>query len=230
MTFLIHAKKTSSIYMKQFLIGSAIVFAVTLCVSRITYAQGTTYLSSLQGGTSGFVTVASDYWLALSFETGTNAGGYLLNSVQLKMFQASSNASGFAVTLYASTRTNVFGKPINDFGSLVGSDNPSTHGIYTYTASGVTLGSSTYYFIVLTAATASATGVYQLDAGGSPNSIGGWDTGFNYYSADNGASWSIFQPGGQFAINATAIPEPSASWFLLLGFGVVIYARRTFHR
>jgi hypothetical protein len=152
-------------------------------------------------------------------ETGTNAGGYVLNSVQLQMFQESGNAGGFAVMLYSSANNFFSSFPGGNLGSLAGSDNPSTQGIYTYTASGPTLAASTYYFIVLTAATGSATGAYQLGAGGPYNSIDGWNTAIDNYSSNDGASW-FHGGGGEFAITATAIPEPSAE--TLSGFGGIL--------
>jgi hypothetical protein len=44
---------------------------------------------------SGSPSVASDSWLAAEFGTGTDASGYVLNSVQLGMTDASGNPSGF---------------------------------------------------------------------------------------------------------------------------------------
>jgi hypothetical protein len=126
--------------------------------------------------------------------------------------------------------------PGSSLGVLTGSLNPATAGTYTYTpASNLTLSSSTDYYIVLTAGTTVANGSYQWDIAPSSisyNQTGGWNALHAlFYSNDDGSSW--IRQGGlnpQFAINATAVPEPSPSFLLLLGSGVFIYVRRAFHR
>ena len=125
--------------------------------------------------------------------------------------------------LYQSTKNNPFGSPGNNLGNLTGSDNPSTQGIYTYTATDLTLDPSTFYFIVLTAETATANlGNGFGESGYHP--MDGWNTAFNYYSNNEGVSWAGAGGGPEYAIIATPIPEPSAEMLLglsgifLLGF------------
>jgi hypothetical protein len=60
----------------------------------------TAYLSNLGQSSTGSLAVGSDSWLAASFGTGTNEGGYELNSIQLAMTDASGNPSGFTVMIY----------------------------------------------------------------------------------------------------------------------------------
>jgi len=148
--------------MKRIVIGGVIVFAVGLFAPRIATAQGTvTYLSNLGQASAGSLAVGSDSWLAASFITGTNASGYSLNSIQLAMTDASGNPSGFTAMLYSAIGvTGVF--PGSSLGTLNGSLNPVSGGIFTYTpASNPTLLPSTGYFIVLTAGTAIANGAYS---------------------------------------------------------------------
>src|ERR1039457_5454895 len=96
--------------------------------SQNTQAQGTiTYLSNLGQASTGSRAVGSDLWLAESFLTGTNAGGYLLDSVQLGMTNASGNPSGFTLMLYSSI-LNFEYFPSNDLSTLSGDANP-TNGI-----------------------------------------------------------------------------------------------------
>src|ERR1041384_3547059 len=114
--------------MKKLIISGLTVLAVALSVPQITQAQGTTYLSNLGGTPVNSAAVGSDSWLAASFYTGNNPGGYFLDSFQLRMNDASNSPSGFAVMLYT---TGLF--PRSSLGSLSGSPNPSTAGIYTYT-------------------------------------------------------------------------------------------------
>ena len=100
-------------------------------VQRIS-AQGTLYVSNLGQGPTGSTAIGSDSWIAQVFVIGTNSGGYALNSIQLLMNPASGNPTDFSVSIYSSL------SPIYDLGSLSGSG-PAAGGIFTYTASGITL-------------------------------------------------------------------------------------------
>jgi hypothetical protein len=124
--------------------------------------------------------------------------------------------------------------PGSGLGSLAGSLNPATGGIYTFTDdSNITLSAATHYFIVLTAATAIANGAYNWSATSTPS------PGFNSYHwgggqipllhSSNGSSWnSISVIYHQFAINATAVPEPGVlSLFGLGGLGFLWHRRPT---
>ncbi len=219
--------------MKKFII----IFAVGLLIQQITKAQGTTYVSNLGQSSIGSESVGSDSWVAVPFITGANVGGYTLNSVQLAMTAASGNPIGFTVMLYRSTFNGPpppFALPGVSLGTLNGSLNPVTAGTYTYTpASSFTLSPNIEYFIVLTARTAVANGAYDLSAAGPIpyNSSDGWSSQVWDWTSSNGLFW--IQPPSvysQFAITATAIPEPSSSFLLLLGSGVFIYVRRAFRR
>ena len=210
-----------------------IICAVGLLTQQATRAQGTlTYLSNLEQPSAGSLAVGSDSLLATSFRTGTNASGYVLNTVQLGMADATGNPSGFTVMLYSL----LFGAltPGQSLGTLAGSLNPATGGSYTYTPdSNLTLFPNTFYYIVLTAGTAVANGAYDWSYVGvnSYNPNGGWVGFGGSLTSINGSSWTGI--GGtfpEFAITATAIPEPSPSWLLLLGSGIFIYVRRALHR
>ena len=212
------------------------MFVVGLLTQRVTQAQGTlTYLSNLGQPSSGSDIVGSNSWLFTTFRVGTNPNGYVLNSIQLEMTDASGTPSGFTVMLYGQAN-NPFGGFIgSSLGTLSGSTNPSTAGIYTYTDdSNLILSPHATYYIVLTAGTAVANGAYDWSLAGanSYNPSDGWNSlGGDLQTSSNGSSWSSpasYDP--QYAINATAIPEPSPSWLVLLGSGIFIYVRRAFHR
>jgi hypothetical protein len=215
---------------------SIIMFVVTLLASRLVQAQGTIYLSNLGQTSAGSNPVGNNSWLAALFTTGNNTGGYVLNSVQLGMTDASGSPSGFTVMIYARSGNIAGFFPGNSLGTLNGSTDPSTGGIYTYTASGLTLSPSTRYFIVLTAGTAVANGAYDWSVmnTSSYNPDDSW-AGSVTLGSNNGSSWTTLPTYPQFdfsqyAINATAIPEPSAVSLLLLGSGVLIYVRRIHKR
>jgi hypothetical protein len=139
-----------------------IMFVLGLLIQQIAKAQGTmTYLSSLSQTSAGSLAVGSNSWLASDFFTGTNADGYSLDSIQLGMADASGNPNGFTVMLYtAIVKAGSF--PGSSLGTLDGSLNPTTAGVYTHIpASSLTLSPGTEYFIVLTAGTALANGAYD---------------------------------------------------------------------
>ena len=194
-------------------------------------AQGTLYLSSLSPTSTGSVAVGSNSWLASFFSTGNSTGGYLLNSVQLAMTDASGSPGGFQVSLYsANALGGVF--PGSSLGTLVGSADPATAGTYSYnTASSLALAPSSYYFIVLSASTAVASGAYSWSESAYPPGFtaGGWFTQNGILLSNNGTSgWSptSYQGIGQFSIFATPAPEPGVLGLFALGGLLVAFQRR----
>jgi hypothetical protein len=200
-----------------------VLVLITLVARQITQAQGTTYVSTLGQSSSGGAPIGSDSWRAAAFRTGSNSGGYILDSVQIAMTGASGVPTGFTVMLYA----GFF--PQSGLTSLSGSANPSTAGVYDYTPpSSLALAPRTYYNVVLTAGTPTANGAYGWSTAvwspGLFNQSGGWAGYFigascNYTSTD-GLAWYVAEsdPGlFQFAVNATPVPEPGVLAFLLLG-------------
>lgn len=209
-----------------------------LLIAQSSQGQGTVYVSNLSQTSTGSEAVGSDSWIAAQFHTGNTANGYLLDSVQLAIANATGSPSGFMVMIYAQSGDPNAILPGSSLGNLSSSLDPSAAGIYTYSpASNFTLLSNTSYFIVLTAGTTIANGAYEWSLSGvnSYNPNGGW-TVFGGVSSDvlkssNGSTWnSLSGVYPQFAITATPIPEPSSSLLLLLGSSVFIYVRRTFHR
>jgi hypothetical protein len=220
-------------YMKRIIINGFMAFALALMAPQIAQAQGTiTYVSNLGQPSSGSFSVGSDSWFEAEFITGTNAGGYLLDSVQLAMTEASGNPSGFTVMLYGRS-TNVFAIfPGSSLGTLNGSLNPVTGGIYTYTpTSSLALSPRTGYFIVLTAGTAVANGAYQWSVTSTPTpgyNEYHWAGGIRSAHSSDGLNW-LYTSGtyGQFAINATGVPEPGVlSLFVLGGLGFLWHRRK----
>ena len=180
-----------------------------------------TYLSSLSQASTGTPSVGSNSWLAAQIFTGTNALGYSLDSIQLGMADASGNPSNFTVMLYSAISGGAT-LPGSNLGTLNGSLNPTAAGIYTFTpASDLTLSPHTTYFIMLTAETTVANGAYSWsESTFPPNSSSDWGTGNGVLHSSNGTSgWSPtpYLGIGQFAINATATPEPGILGLFGLG-------------
>jgi hypothetical protein len=193
----------------------AIVIATELFAPSFVQAQGTLYVSNLGQTPTGSAAIASDAWIAQRIITGNNSSGYILNAIQLLMGAASGNPSGFNVSIYSSLSD----EPNNSLGNLVGSD-PSAGGIFTYTASGLTLSPSTVYFIVQTAATPMAQGAYDWSVADSfTQGSDVWTIDDFYFSSPDGTSWTEYVRENvfQMAIYATPVPEPSTLGLTALG-------------
>ncbi len=217
-------------YMKKIISFSIIV--ASLLASRVAKGQGTVYLSNLGDPSTGSATVGSDSWLAASIVTGFNSSGYELNSIQLAMTDATGNPSDFRVMLYtAAIGASVL--PGSNLGNLEGSANPSTAGTYTYAPTAdIFLSPNSIYFIMLTADTIVANGAYGWTESTSyPNSNDGWFGGGAILHSNDGLdNWHPLGTYCQYALAATAIPEPTSAFLLLLGSGVLFYVRRAFQR
>jgi len=208
-----------------------VIVAAVLSLESV-QAQGTvTYLSNLGQSSTGSLAVGSDSWLAIPFYTGANTDGYELNSVQLAMTDASGSPSGFTVMLYGLANIPGAFYPGSSLGSLNGSTAPVTTGTYTYAApANLTLSPATAYFLVLMAGTTVANGANNLSIGSanSYNPSGGWgvyetDAGkyAEYFQSSDGSTWNANGSYLQFAVNATAAPEPGV--MSLLGMGGLIF-------
>ena len=89
--------------MREIAIKSIIAFL--LLAARVASAQGTTtFLSNIGQPSSGSLAVGSDSWLAAGFVTGTDASGYLLDSIQLGLASSTGSPSDFTVMLYTQRR------------------------------------------------------------------------------------------------------------------------------
>jgi hypothetical protein len=119
----------------------------------------------------------------------------------------------------------------SSLGTLDGSVNPSTAGIYTYTDDlNLVLLPGTMYFIVVTAGTTVANSAYEWSLFNtlSYNPNGGWKAGGVWESGD-GSNWRYTSGAPLLAVTATAIPEPSAWSLLAIGSGVFLYVRTRKH-
>ncbi|HVU26590.1 MAG TPA: choice-of-anchor R domain-containing protein [Verrucomicrobiae bacterium] len=202
-------------------------------------AQGTLYLSNSGVTPMGSAEIGSDSWIGQSFYTGTNPDGYTLDSIQLLMNSAIGNPDNVTVSIYSWTSGT--GAPGTEIASLTGF-NPSTGGLYTYTASGITLlpstdGAEQSYFVVVTASTPVAVGAYDWSAANTEQQQlsefiqnDGWLFHDEYFSSTDGSTWTktIRQDIFQMAIYATPIPEPQI--YAVLGLSLAYIGFRRFRR
>jgi len=215
--------------MRTTIISGIIACVFGLLAPQILQAQGTTYLSNLDQSSAGSLAVGSDSWLGANFQTGTNAGGYVLDSVQLELADASGSPSGFTAMLYANGKLGG-PTPGSSLGTLNGSLDPVAAGVYTYIpASTLTLSARTSYFIVLTAGTAVAGGAYEWSYAGSNayDPSGGWFSDGVLCTSSNGSSWpSLTTSYLLFAISGSPVPEPSSLTFVGLGVFLLVWRHR----
>jgi hypothetical protein len=208
------------------------MFVVSVLAPQITQAQGTIYLSNLGQPSASSMAVGSNSWLAARFQTGRNPDGYVLNSVQLGMADASGNPNGLTLMVYANVGFPGLPAgfdPGSSLGTLNGSTNPATGGIFTYSpVSDLTLLPGFTYFIVLTDDTAIADGAFEWSLAGanSYNPSGGWFSLGNVWTSSDGSFWLPIAGNPQFAITATAIPEPGVLSLFGLGGLFIAWHRR----
>jgi hypothetical protein len=156
---------------------------------------------------------------------GRRASGYSLDSIQLRIAGVVGNPSGFELSLY----DNNGGVPGNSLELLSGSI-PTGVGVYTFTASGITLSPSTVYWAVATSPDSVSSGntVYWAFDPNSYTSSDGWSLDMtSQYSSFDGSHW---EGGGgspfTLAITASAVPEPDIYPFIGLGLFAILLLRR----
>lgn len=172
-------------------------------------AQGSIYVSNLGESLSGY---GRGYQ---SFQTGVANNGYSVNSVTLLMGNWLDDASNFTVSIFS----DIDGQRGTSLATLNGDSDPRTAGQYAYVASDLILSAGTTYWIDVRALGFSPDP--RLPPGGYAWQI---TKSANYASNDG---WSIPRGGNsigglgddsfQFAVNATAVPEPGIAALMLLG-------------
>jgi hypothetical protein len=118
--------------MKKLIIGSLIAFVGGFLVPQMALSQSSVaYLSNLGQPPIGSAAVGNDAWLAEEFRTGSNPGGYALDSIQLSMATASGEPNDFTVMIYSLGPSPLAGLPGTSIGTLNGSSDPLIAGTYT---------------------------------------------------------------------------------------------------
>lgn len=179
-----------------------------LCALASAAAQ-TVYVSNLGEPPVNGILIASDRWIAQPFVSGTSVG-YELDTISFSSAGAFGSPSGFSLRLFSDNA----GSPGSSLGSLIGSE-PTPSGVYTYTASGITLSASTKYWAVLSADTDIATGGYFWRLAGTANftSQDGWSlaVGESMFSANSGGIWTGSGNNYMLSVSGSAVPEPAST-------------------
>ena len=133
------------------------------------------------------VSTASD--VATGFTTGTNGGGYALQSVTIKFHDTTADPEhDLTVAIHAASA----GNPASTATYTLDGDDPTSAGEYSYTCSGdCSLAAGTTYFLVLSG-TGGAGKVYHWDTTASPNQT----------NTPNNFGWSIADATKRYYNNA----------------------------
>jgi len=218
---------------------SAVLSAVLGLFAAAGTGRAAVVLSNLGQPNNGYDTVTylsgppvSESRLGAVFTTGSNPGGYLLESVSISLVGQFAASGNFTVSIYSS----VSGAPGSLLATLAGDAQPSPGtGVtrdYSYAASGLSLAASTSYWVV-NSVSGGVTGSYTWNIANSANldfSATGWSLGSSYalFNPPDSPDWVV--TGGdpyKLSIEATAVPEP-AEYALLSGLGLagVVFLRR----
>jgi hypothetical protein len=195
----------------------AIVTAIVLLSLRTTQAQGVLYISNLAQPLAGGTVVGSNSWIAQTFVTGPTTGGYVLSSVRLSMFTPSGTPAGFNVSIYSKTgdphsESEPGDSPLASLGSLAGPA-PVATGVFGYTNPGILLAPSTFYYVVVTAATSTQVGTYAWNGTSGLTQSNGFTIEDECFNSTNGSAWkwTARKITFQLALNASAVPPPNLS-------------------
>ena len=203
--------------MKQFTRYKQIALAaIAILLVAPTLRASTTYVTNLGDTTTSYFSMNSfsqpSSWLASEFTTDASAPSFTLSSVTISIYDVVSPGSSFSVQVFSSV-----GAPNTPLGTLSGSV-PTAAGLYTYTATGITLNSNTSYWLV---AELSGSSTIRWSST-SDTTTGNWIIAPDVLvSSDSGTIWTAptTSPGSmQYSVAAEAVPEPST--YAILGFGI----------
>jgi len=189
-------------------------------------ACGDLWVSNLDQFPIGSAAVGSDFWIAQSFYIDiSDSNQYALDAVQLLMNPATGSPNGFAVSIFSAPSDD---SPRDYLGSLAGSAAPVAGGLYTYTASGITIPGTGFYFVLVTSSTPTNQGAFNWSASDSFTHNGSWYINSAYYTSSDGLNWQkhIRDEVFQMAIHATIVPEPATGWLLGVGLLSLSLCRR----
>jgi len=192
-------------------------------------AKAATMITNMSESSDYWASISETGWRAQKFKTDASAATFTLDSVVLKIGN-SMQGGNFFVKIYNTAGSEGVWLPDNSsvLGTLTGNADPFMGGDCTYTASGITLQASTNYWIV--AGVSSGSGSYEWIGTNSTTTTGAWSitaTNTTAESVNSGSNWTSLDGRPlMFAVNATAVPEPSGVLLLMAGGGVLAFVRR----
>jgi hypothetical protein len=206
------------------------ILTIALLVMANLSARGHLYVSNLDQTPIGSSAIGSDAWIAQSFSIHWNdPNQYTLDAIQVLLNPATGNPDGLSISIYSAPLGDA---PQTYLGSLFGPAAPLAGGIYTYTASGITLSGGGAYLVVMTSATATQEGAFNWSASDQLTSNGDWEIYNIHFTSSDGSAWDRHLRGKvfQMAIHATVVPEPGTAALLGLGLVSLRLFRRRVHQ
>ncbi len=162
-----------------------------------------------------------------AFTTGSNAGGYTLDSVTVAIESIAGSPGDLVVGIHAASGAD----PAELLEDLAGAD-PGAAGNHTFTSAGTHLDANTTYHIQLSSPTSSSGNsyIFEYTYSSAQTSSDGWEiANSSRESSNSGGSWSNFSTGRmhRFSIQATPVPEPH-EYAMFAGLGLIgfVAARR----
>ena len=195
--------------MKKFI--ASVIYLAALLLPPTCHAQGNlTYLNNTSQSVEGSLAIGLDYGsIGMEFQTGSNVGGYLFNSLQLLFADATGSPSfpGLHVVIL----TDPFGAPGMNVAVLDSSLDPVAPGFFNFSPqTSATLEANTLYWLVVSTTGGFLGSGYNLSytTSTATSSPDGWAlTGGMAFGQ---AGYPIF------SMNATAVPEPSTFVLIIL--------------
>lgn len=176
-------------------------------------------VSNLGVTPDGFSDIAADSWFASPFLTGNSAPSFDLDEVQLGMDVATTGGGNFFVAIHGDASGNVGAQ----IATLSGSADPLTAGVYSYSATGVTLNANTTYWIVAGVSSGSAIYSWNFVGAGTTST---WEILNQFTSSINPpGNWDPPSAGPQ-QFSVSVVPEPGSASLAILGALAGIVLRR----
>ncbi len=212
---------------------AAALFLGLLLLPSLARSQtvGVSNLDIVGGGQN----LSADVLVGRAFTTDSSASAFTLDSVTLSFrnFQ-NPTINNFSVFIRAydgaASPGALLGTLTNGALPTFGTDPYVGTGMNsTWTGSGITLAAATNYFVIW--GFTDGTGDINASSRTDNFSSGAWDLGGGLSSTDGGSSWNTTTAGYMLAINASAVPEPSAfALFVgLVTLGLAATRRRRLH-
>jgi hypothetical protein len=173
---------------------------------------------------------ASGNWLAAPFTTGSNAGGYNLQSIGVSMrFDSNETVPNGAFTLGVwSDLGGVPGSLITG-GALSGTANPNpspaANAVFTYTSANSQLSPTTTYWVVARVTGGNANYLWNYAA--SSTVTGPWTIDGSYaFRTYADTTWQSLNNDNPFMMTISATPVPEPAEYGVAGLGVALLVAR----
>ena len=186
----------------------------TLIVTAASFTTPYAHVTNLATTSSGDSNINSSRQQGVDFTTGSNSGGYTLESVTIPLREKTAGAGALAITLHEQTGSAPSSTTLATL-TLSGTAPTSTYAntVFTCSGAGCELGDGKTYYIV---ATLTGTGEYAMqfsavqEVESTDPSDSGWDIGVSHFK-NTGQDWSSWNDLHLIRIDFTIKPSLTAS-------------------